>query len=180
MPAVAGAVHQRLAGIEQSRIGRIQMRLADGAHALRRLVKILESRGGRGAKGRARPQPHPGFGDDAEYSFGTDEKPVGAGPGARARQSERFQGTGRSHHAQTLDEIVNVGVERGVVAAAAGGDPAAERGELEGLWEMAQRQAARLELAFQRRPKSAALYASRLRNRVDLEHAAEVFQVDGD
>src|SRR5882672_8692159 len=167
MPAVAGAVHQRLAGIEQSRIGRIQMRLTDRTHALRRLVEILKTRGGRGAKGRARPQPDPGFGDDAEYSFGTDEKPVGTGPGARARQPERFQGTGRSHHAQTLDEIVNVGVERGVVAAAAGGDPAAERRELEGLREMAQRQAERPESAFQRRPEGAALYARGLRRRVD-------------
>ncbi len=45
---------------------------------------------------------------------------------------------------------------------------------------MAQRQAAGLELAFQRRPVSAALYACRLRDRVDLEHAPELLQVDGD
>ena len=59
-------------------------------------------------------------------------------------------------------------------------DPAAERRIFETLRKMAQRQAVRLQLALQRRPKRAALDPRGARGRVDLQDLAEMAQVEGD
>ena len=96
-------------------------------------IEVLEAHAGRGAERRLLAQPHPGFGDDAEDALGADEHAVGAGPGAGAGQAARLQRADRRHHPRALDEIVDVGVERGVVAARAGGDPAAQRRAAIGL-----------------------------------------------
>ena len=53
-------------------------------------------------------------------------------------------------------EVVDVRVERGEVSAAAGGDPAAQRGNLEALRKVAQRQPMRPELFFDLGPQRAA------------------------
>ena len=73
-------------------------------------------------------------------ALGADHQPVRARPRAGARQAAAFQRAGRRHRAQALHELVDVGVERGVVAAGAGGDPAAEGREAEGLREVPERE----------------------------------------
>ena len=65
------------------------------------------------------------------------------------------------------------------MAARARRDPAAEGGELEGLREMPERQAGRLQLAFQIRPQHAGLNACRARHRVDFQHFRHAPHVDG-
>ena len=86
-------------------------------------------------------QPHPGLGDDAEGAFGAEEEAVRGRAGAGGGQPPRLGDPGRGHHPHGLDEVVDVRVQRGVVAAGAGGQPAAEGGELEALREVAQGQA---------------------------------------
>ena len=65
------------------------------------------------------------------------------------------------------------------VAGGAGGDPAAERRELERLREEAQRQPVLAELLLEPRPGRARLDPRRARDVVDLEHAVQPRQVDG-
>ena len=88
-------------------------------------------------------------------------------PGRR-RDSHTPAGVIAAHR---LDEVVDVRVERREVAAGARGDPAAERRELEGLREVAQRQAVLGELLLEARAGRAGLDARGARDRVDLEHA---------
>ena len=82
--------------------------------------------------------------------------------------------------AHRLDEVVDVGVDAGVVAAGAGGQPAAEGRELEGLREVAQRVAVRPELVLEHRAEGAGLDARGPRDRIDLEHPVEAAEVDRD
>ena len=102
----------------------------------------------RGAGAEARPvlEAHPGLGDHAEDALGAYEQAVRGGPGPRGRQPSRLDDTRRCQHAQRLHEVVDVGVERRVVAARARRDPAAEARELEALREVAQREAVRAQL----------------------------------
>src|SRR4029078_12718324 len=144
-----------------------------------RSIEILEARCRRGAELRPRTQSHPRLHDDPEAAFAAAEDAIGARTRARTGQTERLQHAGRSHDPQRLDELVDMRIERRVVPTAARGDPATECGELERLRDVAQRQAARLELVFQRRPVYATLNARRLRSRIDLEYAIELAQVDG-
>ena len=125
-------------------------------------------------------QSHPGLGDDAERTFRADHQAVRARACAGARQAAAFQHARRRHRAQALHELVDVGVERGVVAAGAGGDPAAEGREAEGLREVPEREPRRLELGFERGPEHAALNAGRAGGPVDLQNLVQAAQVDGE
>ncbi len=117
---------QRLARLEQAAVGGIEARLGDVAHRVGAGIEVAEAHAGGGAEGRLLAQAHPGLGDDAQDAFGADEHAVGAGAGAGAGQAARFQRAGGRHDARAFHEIVDVGVERGVVAARARGDPAAQ------------------------------------------------------
>ena len=81
---------------------------------------------------------------------------------------------------QRLDEVVDVRVHAGVVAAGAGRQPAAERRQLERLREVAQRVAVRAELLLEHRSEGAGLDPRRPRHRVDLEHPVEAAEIDRD
>ena len=72
-------------------------------------------------------QPHPRLGDDAQRALAAQPQPVGRRPGAGAREAEALAGAGRRDDPHRLHEVVDVGVDGGVVAAGAGGQPAAER-----------------------------------------------------
>jgi len=85
---------------------------------------------------------------------------------------------GGCHDAQRLHEVVDVGVQAGVVAARAGGEPAAESRELEGLGEVAQCVAVGAQLVLQHRPARPGLDAGCTRDRVDLDDAVQARQVD--
>ena len=58
------------------------------------------------------------------------------------------------------------------------GDPTAQRGELERLWEVAQGEAVLAQLRLQRGARRPALDARRAGDRVELQHAVEHAQVD--
>ncbi len=73
-----------------------------------------------------------------------------------------------------------MGVQGRVVTARSRGQPAAERGELEGLREVPQRQAVRPQLALEARTEHPRLHAGRPAGAVDLEHPVETGQVEGD
>ena len=109
-------------------------------------------------------EPHPGFDDDPERSLGADPEAIRARPRARAGQAARLDDPRRCHHAQRFHELVDVGVQRRVVPARAGGDPAAQARELEGLREVAQREPVGPELALERGAEDAGLDARRARD----------------
>src|SRR6266851_441018 len=71
-------------------------------------------------------------------------------------------------------------VERCEMAARARRDPSAERRELEGLREMAQRVAMRAQLVFKRGTEYARLDSRRARSAVDFDHLVEIREVDRD
>ncbi len=123
---------------------------------------------------------HPRLGDDAEDSLGAGEHPVGTHAGAGAGQATRLPGSRRGDRAGGLDEVLDVGVQGGEVPGRARGDPATEGGVLEGLGEVAQREAVLGELGLEGRPQGARLDQGRARDGVDLEHAVEGSEVDRD
>ena len=71
----------------------------------------------------------------------------GLGPAPEPGRRRDFDGAVRRHRAQRFHEIVDVGVERREMAAAARRDPAAERGIFEALRKMAQREPVRTQAA---------------------------------
>ena len=97
-------------------------------------------------------------------------------PGSR-RDSHTPGGRDRAHR---LDEVLDVRPQRREVAAGARGDPAAERGVLERLREVAQRQPVLAQLRLERGPVAPAWMQRGARDLVDLEHAVERAQVDRD
>ena len=106
----------------------------------RRGEEVPEADGAAGAEARPVLEAHPGLGDDAENALGADEEPVRTGPRARAGEAPRLEAALGRHDDEAFDEIVDMGVERGEMAAGASGDPAAEGRILEALREMAERQ----------------------------------------
>ena len=122
---------------------------------------------------------HPRLGDDAEDALAADHHPVRCRPGTAAGQPPGLPPSPRREHAHRLDEVVDVGVVRGVVAAGAGGDPAAERREAERLREVAQREAVRPQLILELRAEDSRLDAGGPRRLVDLEHPVEAVDRDG-
>ena len=180
LPAVAEAIEIGLAGVEQPHVGGVEGRLANRAHRLGGLVDIVEQHRSAAAMGRPVLQPHPGFGDDAEGALGADHQTVGAGAGAGAGQAAAFHRAGRGHHAQAFDEIVDMGIEGGEMAAGAGGDHAAERSQLHALGEVAHGEAMGFQLRFHRRHANAALDARGAAGLVDLENLVEGGQVEAD
>src|SRR5580700_10796758 len=94
----------------------------------------------------------PGLGDDPEGALRATEEPVGAGAGAGTGQPPRLPYTDGGNGAHGLDEVLDVGPEGGEVPGGARGEPAAERGVLEGLGEVPQREAMLGELSLEARP----------------------------
>ena len=176
--AVRGARVVGLGRIENAAVRRIEPGLRDGAHRARGGEEVLEAHRAAVAKRRAILQPHPGLRDDAENAFRADHHAIGARARAGAGQAAPLKRAARRHRAQRFHEVVDVGVERREMPAAARRDPAAERRILEALREMAERQAMRLELRFERGAIGAALDQRGARRLVDLLHLAHLAQVD--
>ena len=141
--AIASAREPGLLGIDQAEIGRIEASLANSADRSSSSGKIGKAQSRRSAVGGPVLQPHPGLGYDPERSFRADHEAIGTRSRTRTRQSTALQNPGRRDHTQAFNEVVDVGVERGVVAAGAGRDPAAEGREGEGLWKMPEREPGR-------------------------------------
>ena len=81
----------------------------------------------------------------------------GRGTGAGARQPPALPGAARGDRPHRLDQVVDVGVEGGEVAAGPGRDPAAQGRVLEGLREVAQGEAVLAQLLLEPRPGGAGL-----------------------
>ena len=134
---------------------------------------------GRGLlEGRRLLHPHPRLGDHAEDPLGADQQPVRARARAGAGQAPALPRAGGRERTDRLDEVVDVRVQRGEVAAGAGGDPAAQRRVLERLRVVAQGQAVLAQPGLELRPGGAGLDAGGARDRVHLEHAVQRLEVD--
>ena len=123
-------------------------------------------------------QPHPCFGDDAENALTTDRETIGARPCPAAGQPAGLVGAGRRHHANGLDEIVDVRVVGCKVTAGSGGDPTPKGRELETLRKMAERHTVRFELCLQHRPQRSTLNTGSLGNSIDFENPVDGSEVD--
>src|SRR5439155_6935043 len=111
-------------------------------------LERVEADPGRRLEPRPLLQPHPGLGDHAEDALGADQKTVRTGTGAGPRESPALPGPRRRDRAHRLDQVVDMRVERGEVAAGPGGDPAAECRVLERLGEVPQREALLAQLVL--------------------------------
>ena len=154
--------------------------MRDGAHGPRGGEEIGEAEHRVGAEARPPLQPHPRLGDDSERALGADHHPVGARAGAGAGQAARLHRAGRRDGADAFDEIVDMRIERGEMAAGAGRDPAAQGRELEALRIVADREAVRFQGRLDRRPAYAALNARSAARVVHLEHSVEMAHVEAD
>ena len=125
--SVADAGEHGFRRIEQPAIARIESRLRECPHAGDGGEVIVELRGGRRAESRRHLHAHPGFGDHAERALGADDQPVRCRPRTGAGQPPRLHHAGRRHQPRGLHEVVDVRVQRGVMAARARRDPPAER-----------------------------------------------------
>ena len=150
---IIDAVDAGLLIVDHPKIGWVEAGLGDGANRFRRCKNIGKAEDGTAAEARPRLQAHPCLGNDAERPFRADHHAVGAGSGARTRQAPRFNDAGRRHHADAFDEIVDMRVERREMAAGAGGDPAAKRGELEALGIVADGEIMRLDRGIDHRAR---------------------------
>ena len=176
--AVAGQHHPRLAPVDQPAVGGIQPRLGDRAHRVRALLEGREAHRHRRPVDRLGLHAHPCLGDDAERPLRPEQQAVGRGPGARPGQPARRPHAARRDRAHRLDEVVDVRVEGGEMAARPRGDPAAKRRELERLRIVPQGEAVFSELGLEARPGRAGLDARRARGAVDLEQRVEPAQVE--
>ena len=98
----------------------------------------------------------------------------GLGPAPEPGRRRALQRAGRRHHARAFDEVVDVGVERGVVAARAGGDPAAQGRAAIGLHVVAHGERRLAQRVLDRGAVDAALDARRLADVVDLQDLVHV------
>ena len=103
----------------------------------------------------------------------------GDGPAPDPGSRRDSANAGGRDHAHRLDEVVDVRVERRVVAAGAGGEPAAERRELERLREVPQRQPVRAQLVLEGGPSTPAWMRARAAHGVHFGHRVEPAQIDG-
>ena len=177
---VGAGVDQCLDGVEEPAVRRVEPGLGQGAHRAYAVLVVGERHGRRGPPPRPVLQAHPCLRDHAERPLGAEEHPVRRrscpGPGEPAGLDE----AGGGDDAQRLGEVVDVGEHGGEVATGPGREPAAERGELEGLREEPQRVAAGPELLLQVRPEHAGLDERRSAGRVDLQHPVHRPEVEAD
>ncbi len=180
LPVRRGAGEGGFAGVEQAAVGGVEARLGQRPHRLRPLLEAVEQQRGRLLEAGRLLHTHPGLGDHAEDALGADQHPVRARTRPGARQAPALPGSRGRERPHRLDEVVDVRVERGVVAAGAGGDPAAERRVLEGLRVVTQRQPVRLQLLLQRGARGPRLDARGAGDRIDVEHPIQSAEVDRD
>ncbi len=136
-------VDERLHRIEQPAVRRIQRGLGDGAGRGHSRAVVVEHHRGSGSPARTMLHAHPRLGDDPEDALRSEEHPVRRGSRARRGKPARFTDPARGHHPHRFDHVVDVGIDGRVVAARPGGQPAAERRELERLREVPEGQALR-------------------------------------
>ena len=179
--AVRGPGVGSLQRVEQPAVRGVQTRLRDRAHHLRPAQEALRAREPHargGPEAGSLLEPHPGFDQDSERSLGSDPEAIRARPRSRAGQAARLHDPRRCHHAQRFHELVDVREEGRVMSARTGRDPAAQARELEGLREVAKREAVGPQLVLESGAEDARLDARRARDGVDLEHAIQPSQVD--
>ena len=168
----------RLERVDQPQVRRPQARLGDRPHGVRAAEELAEAHRARAAVARPRLDAHPRLGDDAEDPLRSQQQPVGRRAGAGPGQPPALPEARGRDRPDGLDEVVDVRRAHGEVAPGAGGDPPAERRELEGLRVEAHRQAVGRELPFEPRPVRARADPRRERDRVDLVQGVERAQVE--
>ena len=138
------AIGSRLVVVDDAQVRGIEPGLRDGANGARGGEEIGEAEHGVGAE--ARP-PCSRIHASVMIPSAPSEPIIirsGLGPAPEpGRRRDSIDAGGRDR-ADAFDEIVDMGVERGEVAAGAGRDPAAERRELEALRIVADGEAVRL------------------------------------
>src|SRR6185437_4727493 len=165
---------------DQTAIAWLKASLGELAYAVDALGKSGEAHAGGCAIGWARLHAYPGLGDDPKRALRAGEQAIGTGARAGAGQAPRRPCAGGGERPHGLHEVLDVGPRSGEVTGGARGDPAAERGQLERLWEVAQGQAVLGQLGLQVGAGRAPLDESCTRDLVDLEHAAQAAEVDRD
>src|SRR5712691_13523832 len=115
--SLSDLITRHLGRIEQPAVRRIQSGLTertDGGHAGLEASKAHRSRS---TIHRAILKPHPRFSDDAKDTLRANEHTVRAGARAGAGQTPRGDSAARRDDTERFDEVVNVGVQRGKMAA---------------------------------------------------------------
>ena len=124
--AVGGAGVECFLRVKDAAVRWIEAGLRDGAHCARRAEERMETNRCAGTEFRTGLQSHPGARNHAERSFRAYEHAIGARSSARSGQAARFQHAARGYDTQAFDEIVNMRIETGEMAARSRRDPAAQ------------------------------------------------------
>jgi len=103
----------------------------------------------------------------------------GLGPAPLPGSRRRLPDAHRCHHTSRLDEVVDMGMVRGVMAAGAGRYPTSERRKFKALREMTQCESVGPQLVFQGRTVDASLDQGGAGKFVNLQDLVQGSQVDG-
>jgi DNA-binding CsgD family transcriptional regulator len=132
------AVQEGFERVEHAAVGRVKARLGDGPRGLHSLGHRVEAY----ARGQAPPgtgqHPHPRRGDHPERALGAQNPAARVGPRARSGHPRGLPHPRGAQHPHGLNAVVDVRIERGEMAACAGGDPSPEGGKLKALRKMPQ------------------------------------------
>jgi hypothetical protein len=152
-----GTGERRLPRIEQAAVRRVEAALPERPNRAGAGREIVERHGGGRLVGGPILETHPGLGDHPQDALRAEQHPVRARAGARPGQAPRLDGPGGRDGRDRLHQVVDVRIEGREVAAGPRRDPATERRELEGLREVAQREAVLAQLVLEPRARRARL-----------------------
>ncbi len=130
-PTIAACEHLCLETVEEAAVGRMEARLGDLPNRDCTGEEVVEPHPAGELEAGALSDPHPGFGDDAEDALGAEQHPVWRGARTGAGKAPALPGPARCDRPDRGDEIVDVGLERGEVAAGTSRDPATQGRVLE-------------------------------------------------
>ena len=167
-------------GIEQPAVRRVEARLRDHPRRLRAGGEALEEDRAGGLEAGPWANPHPGLGDHSQDALGAEDHAVGARTCPGAGQPAALPEAGRRQRRDRVDQVVDVGLQGGEMAARPGRDPAAEGGELERLGKMAQGEPAGPQAVLEVGPERPGPDQGRARDLVDLDDPAQRTEVDRD
>ena len=134
--------------VAQAQHREFQSGLGNLAHRRRARFPIVEEESVEGFFLRQWPYPHNGARDEAETPFRAEDHLAQVRAGGRGGMGRQVQRAERSLHVAAGEQALDAPVVVGLLSAGAGSDPAAEGGVFEGLREVAERIAARVESLF--------------------------------
>ncbi len=175
-----GAEEVGLVGVRQTHHRDGDLRLHDTAHGGDARLEVLEEVGADVALLGDLVDADGGLGDHPERALGAGDELVEVRSGGRVGEGQGAPLAGGGDDPGADEPLVGAAVAVALLTGAAGGDPAAEGGELEALREVAEGEAAALQLGFEIRAVDAGLEGRGVADGIEVEELGHQGGVEGD